>query len=123
MLKVRDFSIPKKLTWMNMLVSGAALALASTAFATYGLLSLRETIVRNLTIQAQIVGANSVSALLFNDSISAEKTLSALQASTNIVSAGIYTVGGEPFAAYWRGGQRGGVLPPIPLVETQVRWF
>src|SRR5438067_135994 len=122
MLRVRDYSIPKKLTWMNMLVSGAALVLASTAFVTYGLTTLHQNIIRNLTIQAQIVGSNSISALLFNDNASAEKTLSALQASPNVVSAGVYTIGDEPFAAYWRDGQRG-VLPPIPLVETQVRWF
>ena len=123
MLKVRDYSISKKLTWMNMLVSGTALVLASAAFVTYGLTTLHQNIIRNLTIQAQIVGSNSVSALLFNDNASADKTLSALQASPNVVSAGIYTIGGEPFAAYWRNGQRGGVLPSIPLVETQVHWF
>src|SRR5712691_1060541 len=122
MLRVGDYSIPKKLTWMNMLVSGAALVLASTAFVTYGLISHRETIVRNLTIQAEIVGSNSVSALLFNDPVSAKKTLSALQASTNIVAAGIYTSEGQPFATYERNGQRGS-LPPTPPVQTQVHWF
>src|SRR5258708_16525206 len=122
MLRVRDYSIPKKLTWMNMVVSGAALAFASTAFVTYGLNALHQNIIRNLTIQAEIVGSNSVSALLFNDTVAAEKTLSALQASPNIVSAGIYTLKGEPFAAYWRSG-RPGALPPIPMVQIQVRWF
>lgn len=122
MQRVRDYSIPKKLTWMNMLVSGAALVLASTAFVTYGLMSHRETIIRNLTIQAQIVGSNSISALLFNDPVSAQKTLSALQASTNIVGAGIYTSGGQPFAAYERNGQHGS-RPPIPPVRTQVHWW
>src|SRR5258707_5758095 len=121
MLKVRDYSIPKKLTWMNMLVSGAALVLASAAFVTYGLTTLHENIIRNLTIQAQIVGSNSVSALLFKDPASAEKTLSALKASPHIVSAGIYTRDGEPFAAYGQNGQRC-VLPSISRAQTQVTW-
>ena len=73
MFKVRDYSIPKKLTWMNMLVNGTALVLASAAFVTYGLTTLHQNIIRNLTIQAQIVVSNSVSALLFNDNASAEK--------------------------------------------------
>ncbi len=94
--KYRDYSIPKKLTWMNMLVNGTALVLASAAFVTYGLTTLHQNIIRNLTIQAQIVVSNSVSALLFNDNASAEKTLSALQASPNVVSAGIYTIGANP---------------------------
>src|SRR5258708_36054267 len=122
MLKVRDSSIPKKLTGMNMLVSGAALVLASAAFVTYGLTTLHENSTRNITIQAQIERSNSVSALLFNDPASAEKTLSALKASPHILSAGIYTFDGERFAAYGRNGQRG-VLPPMPLVQTQVNWF
>ena len=122
MLRFRHYSIPKKLTWMNMLVSGAALLLASCAFATYDLVSLHDTISRNLTIQAQIVGSNSASALLFNDPKAAGETLSALKASSNIVSAGIYTSKGQPFAAYWRDGHRG-TLPPISAIQTQVHWF
>ena len=63
MFKVRNYSISQKLTWMNMLVSGAALLLACAAFAAYELEDFRVTMVRSLSIQAQIVGANSASAL------------------------------------------------------------
>jgi uncharacterized membrane protein affecting hemolysin expression len=99
MLRFCDYSIPRKLAWMNLLVSGAALLLACGAFVAYDLISFRESMVRNLSIQAQIVGSNSVSALLFNDPQSARKTLSALSASPNVVTAGIYTADGRPFAA------------------------
>jgi PAS domain S-box-containing protein len=124
MFRVRDFSITKKLTWMNMLVSGAALLLACTAFVTYELVTFRNAIVRILSIQAQIVGFNSVSALLFNDPQSAEHTLSALKAAPNIVSAWIYTPDGRPLAGYWR--DRGGQTPPLPAIppgQTEVHWF
>ena len=84
MFRFRDYSIAKKLTWMNMLVSGAALSMACAAFVTYGLVVFREALVANLSIQAQVVGTNSISALLFNDPGSAEKTLSALHAAPNI---------------------------------------
>lgn len=102
MIKVRSYSIRQKLTWMNMLVSGAALLLACAAFATYELTYFRTTMVRNLAIQAQIVGGNSASALLFNDPESARNTLSALRAAPNIMSAAIYTPSGRPFAVYLR---------------------
>ena len=72
MIKVRRYSIRQKLTWMNMLVSGAALLLACAVFAAFELAEFRATLVRGLSIQARIVGANSASALLFNDSDSAE---------------------------------------------------
>jgi signal transduction histidine kinase len=110
----RDYSISKKLTWMNMLVSGAALLLACGAFITYDVISIRDGMVYNLSMQAQIVGFNSTSALLFNDSHSAETTLSGLKAWPNIVSAVIYTPDGRPFAMYWRGRDR--QVPAMPAI-------
>src|SRR5712691_2392025 len=102
MLKIRHYSISKKLTWINMLVSGVALLLACAAFFAYDLYTFRVGIVRNLSTQAQIIGSNTVSALVFNDPQAAENTLSALKAAPNIVSAGIYTPEGQSFAAYGR---------------------
>src|SRR6266446_6812957 len=116
MLRVRDYSITKKLTLMNMLVSGAALLLACAAFMAYELTTFRASMVSSLSIQAQIVGANSASALLFNDSESAENTLSALQTAPHILSAAIYTPAGEPFARYSR--DRGGRVLPLPFVPA-----
>src|SRR5712692_1128183 len=120
----RDYSISKKLTWMNMLVSGAALLLACGGFIGYDVISLRDGMVYNLSIQAQIVGSNSASALLFNDPHSAENTLAALKAAPNIVSAWIYTPDGRPFAGYSR--DRGSQTLPLPEIaagQTEVHAF
>ncbi|HEV7217770.1 MAG TPA: ATP-binding protein [Terriglobales bacterium] len=125
MFRFRDYSIPKKLTWMNLVVSGAALGLACASFIAYDLVSIRDTVVRNLSIQAQIVGSNSISAILFNDPQSAEKTLSALHSAPNILGAGIYKSDGQLFAAYRRDAENRN----LPLVlqtrsgQTKVRWF
>jgi signal transduction histidine kinase len=110
----RDLSISKKMTWTNMLVSAAALLLACAAFIGYDLFSFRQATVYNLSIQAQIAGTNAVSALLFDDQNSAEKTLSALQASPNIISAGILTLDGRPFAEYSR--DKNGAIPALPAL-------
>jgi signal transduction histidine kinase len=124
MLRVRGHSITEKLTRMNMLVSGAALSLACAAFVAYDIVAFRQDIVHNLSIQAQIAGSNSVSALLFNDSHDAEKTLSALKAAPNILSAHIYTSKGQPFASYWRGRSGQAPIPPsIPAGQTGAHWF
>jgi signal transduction histidine kinase/CheY-like chemotaxis protein len=124
MLRVRHYSIATKLTRMNMLVSGAALLLACAAFITYDLVSFREGMVHNLSIQAQVAGSNSVSALLFSDPHSAENTLSALKVAPNIVSAGIYTLDGRPFATYRRdGGSENLKLPLIPSGQVEAHWF
>ena len=99
-----------------MLVSGAALLLACAAFIGYDLVSFRRAAVYNLSIQAQIAGSNAVSAILFDDPSSAEKTLSALQASPNIISAGILTSDGRPFAAYSRTND--GKMPVLPSLDA-----
>src|SRR6267154_3265554 len=120
----RDYSISKKLTWMNMLVSGAALLLACGAFIAYDVISIRDGMVYNLSMQAQIVGFNSTSALLFNDPHSAENTLSGLKSWPTLGSAGINTRDGRPFATYRR-GQSGQVpaMPPILAGEVETYRF
>jgi len=109
---------------MNMLVSGSALLLACASFIAFDLVSFRSTIVSNLTIQASIIGSNSVSALMFNDPRSAETTLTALAAEPDIVSAGLYGSDGRLFASYQRRGS-GSEPPPAKAATggTDLSWF
>jgi len=124
MFKAQKHSISRKLTWMNMLVSGAALLLACAAFIAFDMITFRQAMLRNLSTQAQIIGSNSVSALLFNDPQSAENTLLALKAAPNILSAQVYLPDGRPFASYSRDRDRHGpVLPPIPSRQTETHWI
>ena len=124
MFKGPGYSITAKLTSMNMLVSGAALLIACMAFVAYDRVTFREAMVHNLSIQAQMAGSNSVSPLLFNDPKAAENTLSALKVAPDIVSAGIYTIDGHPFATYWRDGTGQSLtLPRIPAGQAEIHWF
>ncbi len=123
MFKVRNYSISQKLTWMNMLVSGAALLLACAAFAAYELEDFRATMVRGLSIQAQIVGANSASALLFNDPSAAGSTLSALEAAPNIRAAVIYSPTGQPFAIWLRNPAEKLSPASVPSGQTEFSRF
>ena len=61
---VRTRSITARLYWINALVSSIALALAYVAFFAYNLVVSREAAVNNLTSEAQIIGANSISAIV-----------------------------------------------------------
>jgi signal transduction histidine kinase len=96
----RDYSIRKKLTMMVILASGTAILLAGTAFLTYELFAYQTAMVHSLLTQAEIVGANSASAILFNDEAAAAETLAALKADPHIFSAGIYTRDNRAFATY-----------------------
>src|SRR5215472_5264069 len=121
---VQDYSISKKLTWMNVAVSGAALLLACGAFIAYDVISMRRGMVENISMQAQIAGYNSVTALLFDDSASANNTLSGLSPATNLISAGIYTLNGQLFAAFRRDPRiPAPALPAIPSGQMEAHRF
>jgi signal transduction histidine kinase len=104
MARLKPKSIAAELTRMNILVSVAALVVCCAAFLSYDLYAYRDAIVRTISIQAQIIGFNSVSALTFNDPAAAQSTLSALSTSPNILSAGILTSDGRLFARYAKAG-------------------
>ena len=113
-MNIGKYSIRKKLTWMNLLVSSTDAADRVIGICgVYELATLRLAMVRNLSIQAQIVGANCASAVEFDDPDSARSTLSALNAAPDIMSVSIYTASsGAPFAAWVR--LPGGVPEPSP---------
>jgi signal transduction histidine kinase len=120
MRQAQEPSIAGKLTRMNMFVSVAALVLACVAFIACDLVTFTNTTLRSLSIEAQIIGANSTSELLFDDPQSAEKTLSALRAAPDILSAGIYGQDGRLFASYLRDRGVQSVAPALPLsAETE----
>lgn len=124
MRKPKEHSIAQKLTWMNMLVSGIALLIACSAFIGYDVVSFRKATLRSLSTQAQIIGTNTVSALVFDDPDSAEKTLAALADDPNIVTAVIYGHDGQPFASYSRAHAK--PIPPLPQIpsgHTEASWI
>jgi PAS domain S-box-containing protein len=123
MIKLRG-SLSRKLTAVNMLVSAGSLLLASTAFFAYDYYTFRKNLVRNTSIEAQIVGANVASSLIFDDIPSAQNTLSALRASPNVIYAGIYNANGIFFAGYWRDRNAHLVsLPPFKVDQRERHWF
>ena len=72
-------SISDKLMRMTLLVGGVSLLLAYVSFLIYDIYSLRQQLMSSMATEASIVGANSVTALLFDDKQAAENTLSALR--------------------------------------------
>jgi len=87
---------------MNMLVSAAVLLLASLGFVFYERVTFRANLVQSLSAQAEIIGINITSALLFNDPAAAAETAASLRVRSNVHSAAIYTADGRLFAKYLR---------------------
>lgn len=97
---LKNLTISGKLTWLNALVSAAALTLACLAFLAYDQVTFKRTLIHNMSAEAQVVGLNSISALVFNDPDAATTTLSALRASPSILAASIFNGNGHLFATY-----------------------
>jgi len=76
--------------------------LAYISFLIYDLYSLRQQLMTAMATDANIVGANCVSALEFDDKQAAENTLSALRNSPQIRAAVIIRPDGTEFARYLR---------------------
>lgn len=96
----RARSIASTLTWMNILTIGVALILAYVSFLAYSFYSYRAAAIRSYSDDAEIVGSNSISAIEQNDVLAANRTLSALSNSSDIVAATVYKDGQAPFAIY-----------------------
>jgi len=109
-------SISTRLLQINLLVSACALILASVAFLVYDAVSFRHSLVYSLRTEAQIIGDNSVSALLFDDRDAAHTTLSALDHAPTVLSAVIVRPNGERFATY--ASTASAPLPDTPAIPA-----
>jgi signal transduction histidine kinase len=118
-MKPRASSISARLMWMNLLVSATVLLLAVLAFFFYDIFSFRQNLIHNLETSAQIVGVNSVSAMLFDDPQSAASTMAALASSPDVLAATLVTPQGTRFAEYQKPGFTQSVSL-IPLAPGQV---
>jgi signal transduction histidine kinase len=107
---------------MNLIVSGTVLVIAAAAFFSFDLLSFRNDLIRNLNAEARIVGANSVSALLFSDPQSAADTLKGLQHVPDVLGAAIIASDGSVFAQYGNGIQADARSHSLVGPETNHAW-
>ena len=93
-------SLSQKLTAITVLSAGSALLLVFIAFAATSVLSHTDDERKQLSSLAGVIGANSVSSLLFVDQKQAEQTLAALAVKDDIVQAVLFDRDGKPFARY-----------------------
>src|SRR6185436_20296736 len=97
---LRNQPIKRKLMVVILLTSGSVLLLTCSAFLAYEWLTSRESTVRSLSSQAQIISANSAAALAFQNEADARLVLSSLTAEQDIVAAALYDSSGNLFAKY-----------------------
>ncbi|HXF06123.1 MAG TPA: ATP-binding protein [Blastocatellia bacterium] len=114
---VKKLSICHKVMGIVLLTSGLTLVLASAAFLAYDRMALRQTLVRDLMIKAEVIGTSSVSALLFGDELTAHEVLSTLRAEPRILRACLYDAQGQAFVRYDRNDPVAQFVPPPPQAD------
>ena len=108
----RDWSIRHKLTGLLMAMACITAVTVSVSIGAFDLLGLKRSMVRNLSILADVLGQNSAAALTFQDAETASHVLEALKAEPNVTAACVYTADGKPFATYIRLGRHSAFVPP-----------
>jgi signal transduction histidine kinase/CheY-like chemotaxis protein len=96
----RDLPLKSKLTIIILMVSAAALLVASTAIVATERVRLRQALVDDLSTLADVVGMNTAAALDFFDRKAAGENMATLRAEPSIITAVIFSAEGEPFASY-----------------------
>src|SRR6266481_4677002 len=92
-------SIGRRLGWLSVISSGAALLAASLALLFFQLQEVRGGLLRRLESVADLIAFNSAPAVDFNDAEAATSMLGSLKTRPEVVSAGI-VVKGRVFAVY-----------------------
>jgi signal transduction histidine kinase/ActR/RegA family two-component response regulator len=97
-------TISWKLTLIVALTAAVALLVAGGALIGDDLVTFRARMARDLSVTADIIGANSTAALAFNDAAAASEVLAALRVEPQIVVAQVHDRTGRVFATYRRLG-------------------
>ncbi|WP_351089743.1 CHASE sensor domain-containing protein, partial [Shewanella sp. S1-49-MNA-CIBAN-0167] len=100
-MKIINFaSIRTKLIFSMLAIAIIVIVIISSSLITKQYAVTKEKAEQGLAVLSDIVASNSLSAVIFNDPTSAEKTLSALIAQPDIMHAAIYNPTGSLFATY-----------------------
>jgi two-component system, sensor histidine kinase len=97
---LRDRSISTKLGLLTAVAAGVALSLSCIAFFVNNVRMIRAGKVQELSTLASILGANTTSAVEFNDPKVAAELLGSLRQQPSIEFACLYDGHGKPFATY-----------------------
>ena len=116
----RKLSVRRKITYLIMIITFAALCVASIAFAEYGVQRFRQMQMQDLNALAAVMGTNSTAPLAFKDQASAGEVLHALTAKPHILAAAIYGPDGKVFVVYQR-EKTGEVYTPPPVEDEAIR--
>ena len=114
-----DAPLKRKLKSLTTLTTCVALLVACEVFIVTYLVTLRQTMVQELSSQATVIADSSVPALLRDDPLAGKTLLQTLHLQIGINAAVLYDANDLVFAQYSRNPK--GFIPPV--VKTDTRYF
>src|ERR1700676_5306820 len=115
MLRWRNISLHWRLMLLTMASSAVGMVVAMTLLFVYNNKWIRQDTVEELRSAAELVGTNSIAALVFEDEAEGTRILRALSTQRNIRLGVLYRADGKVVARYQRGTFQGGA----PEVSNQ----
>jgi signal transduction histidine kinase/CheY-like chemotaxis protein len=112
MQRPQSQSLRRKVTWVVLSTTLAALVLSGSALLVYELLSFRAGWVQDLSTQADLIARSSAPALVFDDAKVANDNLAPLRLRPQIEAAAVYRADGRVFAQYAATPQAALQVPP-----------
>lgn len=119
MRRFQNVPISKKLIITFGVIAIVALLISITFLSITSWLYERNRALIELHTTAELIGANSNAALVFNDVKAAKETLSTLQTLGDIVFAALYDSNGKEFARYLRDGHENIVTNLLSTVRVE----
>jgi len=116
---LQNLQLRHKLIMLNLFITGIVFLLAAIVLFVTEYISLRDSLLNDLTTQARIIAGNSTACLYFNDQKAAGEMLAVLKSSPSVECAAIYAREGKVFATYRRSDGMN-IAPPVsPPVDGQ----
>jgi nitrogen fixation/metabolism regulation signal transduction histidine kinase len=123
MIRIYDIPIKYKLILMQVLTTFIVLGICCTFFVITDIRNYKARKAESINAIAQVIGSNSISAIQFFDTISANQKLAQLKVETDIDNATIVGTDGKVFASYTKEGIRPEILTPPKELETNKTEF
>ncbi len=106
-----DLKIQKKLVLINIVTILFAIMPVVVAMFSYEYFAVRQAVLQEFRVQADIVSDNAAAAMAFNDADTAYEALSTLRAASDMQRATIFLPEGSVLASYGRDNMAANLLP------------
>src|SRR5260221_5307929 len=115
-----NLSIRAKLFGIVLLTTSMALVVAGLMIVVYDSVAFKQQKLNDMSTEADMIGAISSAALIFNDAKAAQEYLATLKALPEVVAATLYDDKGKVFAIYSRTANAGYRPPAVELDGSRV---